>query len=423
MNRIEAATQRLIFAGAIAFAALAPWSVAGMQITGGIAAGATVLLSARRFRGVNPLHVPALAFIAAAAFAWAVNPFAPTPDSLMPRAVLGAVVATGVVIAGGPEGAFRVTAVLVASEAAVSLLALYQVRTGFDLLHALHLRAEAQSLEAPDAPGFFAAMGTYSKRLTYAHVATIVAAFAGGALVHGGLMRRWKALFAVAGCVIAAGVVAAYARSALLSLAGGIVVTFVVRGMRIRRAILPISAVTLALLAALAVVPGAAKRITGTLNLKSNQDRVFIWERASEMLADAPVFGVGPGAYPERAKPSYDFWNPRFPMHTWAHDSFLSLWLELGVLGLVAFIALFVVYFTAIRERLRAAEPTVESALRFGSIASTVTFLLLCLFHDIPYSVLPSGLAFFLMGLGVAPPVPAPEAFAVPETDDEGAVA
>lgn len=406
MSGLDSGLRRLGLASSLACAAFASWSVAGFQISAGLAVATVIALALRGQRQANPLYAPALLFIGAAAMAWVLNPMTPTADSSMPRIVLGLWVASCVALSGDagafPKRAFWLSATLVLSAAAVSILALYQVKTGFDLLHALHFRSEPFRTEAPDRPGLYAALGAFSKRLTFAHVVAVIAAFAGGALVHGGLSRRWKAVFAGAGCLMAAGVVAAYARSALLSLAGGMVIAVLLLGKRARKAILPIAAVVLALGIALVVIPGTAERIARTLNLQSNQDRLFIWNRAGEMLALCPTFGVGPGAYPEVAKPTYDFADPRFPMHTWAHDAFVSLWLETGVLGLVAFVSIFFLFFVTMRGRLDSGDPLL-SAIRVGAVASTATYLLLCVFHDLPYSVEPSGVAFLLMGVATIP--------------------
>jgi O-antigen ligase len=399
---------QLAWIAALAFAAFAPWSVAGMQIAGGIAVGAGLLLWLQRVRPVNALNGPVLIFLAAAALAWALNGHAPNPDMWMPKVALGAAIASAAVATTSREPLtarrFAIAATLVISMGLVSVLALYQVRTGFDLLFALHLRAQPLRVEAPDAPGLFAALGAYSRRLTYAHTAAIVAGFVSGAVVDGGLTRRWKMIFAIAGSVIAAGVVAAYARSALLSVVIAVALVLVSRRRQLRRALIPAAALVAALALALAVIPGSGARLARTLNLQSNQDRVFIWSRAAEMLARTPTYGVGPGAYPVAAQATYDFADPTFQMHTWAHDTFLSLWLELGFFGLMAFVGLFIAYFAAIRRTPTPTTNGAASALRLGSITATLSFLLLCVFHDAAYSAIPGTVGFFLMGLGVVQP-------------------
>ena len=64
--------------------------------------------------------------------------------------------------------------------------------------------------------------------------------------------------------------------------------------------------------------------------------RLFIWQRSLELLAAPLIFGIGPGLFPELAI--------RFPgtslLMDHAHQGFLNLGVEMGLIGLAAFVAI-----------------------------------------------------------------------------------
>lgn len=84
-------------------------------------------------------------------------------------------------------------------------------------------------------------------------------------------------------------------------------------------------------------------RIMSTTNMttdRSNADRIVVWESASMMIHDYPLFGVGPGEFTEIYKARYQLPEITQNMvHT--HNNFIQVTTESGVLGLLAFLILF----------------------------------------------------------------------------------
>lgn len=66
----------------------------------------------------------------------------------------------------------------------------------------------------------------------------------------------------------------------------------------------------------------------------SNTERVRLWQEGAELIAERPAFGVGLGNYPLAVKPSADYREPIY-----AHNLFLDIALELGIIGAFFFIA------------------------------------------------------------------------------------
>lgn len=107
--------------------------------------------------------------------------------------------------------------------------------------------------------------------------------------------------------------------------------------------------------------------------------RVELARTAGRMVADSPVFGIGPGQFYQR---SGEFSSPEllamFPAarHENAHNNFLQVLSETGVIGLSAFIWLLAAATLAVWRVVRQ-DPS--RALAWGGLAGIVAFLLTCL--------------------------------------------
>lgn len=68
----------------------------------------------------------------------------------------------------------------------------------------------------------------------------------------------------------------------------------------------------------------------------SNAARIGIWKEAIEIISEHPFFGVGLGNYPLSVFPAASYRDPFY-----AHNLYLDIWAEVGVIGLVLFLGLF----------------------------------------------------------------------------------
>ena len=65
---------------------------------------------------------------------------------------------------------------------------------------------------------------------------------------------------------------------------------------------------------------------------KSNVERLRLWQEATELILHQPLLGVGIGNYPLAVKPSAEYREPIY-----AHNLFLDIALETGLIGLFLF--------------------------------------------------------------------------------------
>lgn len=369
------------------------WSVAGMQLAS--AAALALFLATRGWRDPATVRPPVLAFAAVAVVSVLCAELLGRFDPLAWRFVLlvWIVAALGARL---PRADLEQVAWLwIAGAAAASAWAVLQTFTGLDLLALLHLRAHAVALPSP-WPGHFAALGFFSSRLNFANGLLLPLGLALGYAVSGSGRQRW--LGAGAAGVLGAALLLSFTRAAWWGalVAGGVVLA--------RRAGLRGLLVLAAVVAAAALTPSVRARFASSLRVDANTDRVFIWSRAREVIRAHPVLGVGFGAYPRAARPFYDRADPAFPMHTWAHDTWLSLLAETGPAGVLLFAWLWLVVFRAGR---RAAK---RSPAAQGLLAGLLGLHVAALFHDVLYA--PEVVHALYLGAGLL------VAFAGAETSD-----
>jgi O-antigen ligase len=122
--------------------------------------------------------------------------------------------------------------------------------------------------------------------------------------------------------------------------------------------------------------PGVQERAWKAFNLKENLGRSQIWLANLDMVKDRPLFGWGYGNYRKFREPYYQ----RYPAanHSGhAHNSFLQVWVDSGLIGLTAFLAFFVVLLRTGWQAYRLLPPTVEPLRSFalGAWLSIIGFL------------------------------------------------
>jgi putative inorganic carbon (hco3(-)) transporter len=135
----------------------------------------------------------------------------------------------------------------------------------------------------------------------------------------------------------------------------------------------------LALIAAPTLLPKLPPRI---LNIGSGVLRVGIWQSSLRMLADHPIFGVGPDQFLNQFQAHYITLElEKEPYTAHPHNLVLDYWLSLGIMGLLILVWLLWRYF---REAIGAVQNLARGpgrdpayrALALGLLAGMLDFLL-----------------------------------------------
>lgn len=122
---------------------------------------------------------------------------------------------------------------------------------------------------------------------------------------------------------------------------------------------------------------GVQERAWNAFDLKENLGRSQIWLANLDMLKDRPLFGWGYGNYRKFREPYYQRY-PQADHSGHAHNSFLQIAVDSGLVGLTAFLAFFVVLLRTGWQAYRLLPPTAEPLRSFalGAWLGIVGFLI-----------------------------------------------
>ncbi|WP_395657767.1 O-antigen ligase family protein [Nocardioides sp.] len=169
----------------------------------------------------------------------------------------------------------------------------------------------------------------------------LLPAVALGPAVRGaGPQRR---LWDVATVVVVVGIAGTLSRGALVGLAGMLVVALVTGMVRARVLAGLMAAVSLAVVVVVMTLPGLVSvslQQKGVVADQNVSERLDLWSAAAQMTIEHPVIGMGPGAFSLEHQ-DYTTGLPDDVNHPLdvAHNTWLEVSSELGLVGLAAFVA------------------------------------------------------------------------------------
>lgn len=136
--------------------------------------------------------------------------------------------------------------------------------------------------------------------------------------------------------------------------------------------------------------------------------RLLMWKTTFEMIKEKPLLGSGIGTF----KMNYlDYQaeflkdNPYYVKYSGkageAHNEYLQMWAEIGIIGLGIFIGIILMFYNLIINYLKKNDNDKEKIIVFGLVLGITCFLIHCLF-TFPLHVPALGVTFFaLLGLTV----------------------
>jgi putative inorganic carbon (hco3(-)) transporter len=179
----------------------------------------------------------------------------------------------------------------------------------------------------------------------------------------------------VAWLVMLAGLVATYTRSAWIGFGVGVLV--VVAAVRRGRWLL-VGGLVLLIVGGLAAPYQLRQRVLSIADPQHEgmRERVYMWRSGLAMWRDHPLLGVGPGGV-KREYPRYALPEASKQRTSHVHNAPLQILVERGILGLAAWVWLWVAFFVFAIRRLRRLPPAAaaERALVVGSLAAIAGFL------------------------------------------------
>jgi O-antigen ligase len=341
----------------------------------------------------SPLDLPALLAAGAAVLSLALAAAAGVAPAsalgelrwralLMPILVLSALEASlpGEDPAAPRRRALALVAAWAAGACLPSALAWVQSANGFDLLHALGLRAEPVLAPAPRWEGRYAAVGLFRWYVYLAHNLLPPLALAAALALAAPLRRAARALLGTAALAAAAAVALTTSRAAWAALAVAVAVVLALSGGRLARRGLPLALA--AFLAASLAHPGLRARLTHAFAAGENADRATLWAICADVARDHPLVGTGYARFTPVAEAYFDRRFPGALIRTGCHDTPFTLLVEGGPLLLAAFAAAFALAVRAFVRWRRTADALGRAAAA-GALAALAGTLVNGLFHDV----------------------------------------
>jgi O-antigen ligase len=113
-----------------------------------------------------------------------------------------------------------------------------------------------------------------------------------------------------------------------------------------------------------------------TFDFVENLPRSQIWQANIDMIKERPLFGWGYGNYRQFRDPFYERY-PKVDTTAHAHNNFLQLWVDSGMVGLLAFLYFFLALLRLSWQTYRHAPPGQEQFQRIalGVFLSLIGFL------------------------------------------------
>jgi len=256
----------------------------------------------------------------------------------------------------------RVAWLTIASASVVAAYGIVQHYTGVDLARTLLGKP-------PDVDPFWLGTGWRTKGLhpsgiTYAHNVLFPLTFTTGYVLAGSVAPARRVLAAVGWCLMLLALVFSATRGVWLAFGVVLVLFACVRGGA--RGLAALAGFLVLVLLLVGFDAGIRARARSGFDLAANVGRTEIWRANLDMARERPLLGWGYGNYKYVRQPFYDrYADVDTTAH--AHNDFLQMLVDGGVLALVAFLALFVVLVRAglrgYRAMREADEPTRSLAL------------------------------------------------------------
>ncbi|MCB2354012.1 O-antigen ligase family protein [Clostridium estertheticum] len=182
--------------------------------------------------------------------------------------------------------------------------------------------------------------------------------------------KNIKGMYGIISVLLFVNIIMTYSRNAQVGVCIGAVVLCVIYSYKLIIAFGGIGILTL-------FMPSVLDRVRALTNDSQNESRIKLWKTAIMMIKDHPILGVGNGNYISRYNEyvskykglSYNAYK-RYP----AHNSYLKVESELGIVGIVSFLAVLVTSLIRVKKLFTITNDKFIKAFYMGAFASMIAF-------------------------------------------------
>lgn len=159
-------------------------------------------------------------------------------------------------------------------------------------------------------------------------------------------------------------------RNSYLAIAIGFIVLIIVYNKKLIMPFIGVAVVSF-------IIPAVRARILQIGARSQDESRIKIWEVALKMIKEHPLLGVGNGNYVSL----YDTYVKKYPKLSYpyyhnmpAHNSYLKVWSELGVLGIASFLGVLICALLKVRKFVIMSDKSKYKYFFTGFYASMIAF-------------------------------------------------
>ena len=258
-----------------------------------------------------------------------------------------------------------------------TIVALYAIAQSFWGIDLVRPAGEKAIIPYYGAEGRYLPIGTFCHHLTYAHLYQFVFLFILTFAVRHLKDRRHLVVTVPASIVVGLSLLFSYSRGVWVSITvGALLIVVLSWGKRW-------GVVALAGIAVAAMVisrdGSLGDRLESITSEQANAERLTIYRIHWDAIRDHPVYGIGPGRYQQVMPPYYDRYEHTEDMPiVHAHNDFLQVWLNAGLIGLFGFIWLNVAFLRRVwvHVRSRSFRTPFGGTILVASFAGVVAFLI-----------------------------------------------
>lgn len=312
---------------------------------------------------------------------------------------LFAIVAISVYLCRSQKNRLILVTALAVGIVIISPYALYQYIAGGTVFTSDDLRP---------APQFGYRIGGSFGDITFGNYMAVAASFlaALGFVSRSWLQRERWLLISIAAGLAGLMTILTFGRSAVAAMFLTLIILLIILGRKYWKA----TAAVVALLVVFAVaIPGMGDRFVNRFEMEKMAihvgSRIFIWKNSLNMLARHPLVGVAPGnfeaAYSQQLPANV---HPSAGVST-AHNDILTLAVNTGIPGGIAFVALWIVVLKTLWSGFLRAKKTGssrEEAVILAAFCGSICFFMTSMFHATFFDDEVRHLLMFLWGIGMA---------------------
>ncbi|MCB2358819.1 O-antigen ligase family protein [Clostridium estertheticum] len=182
--------------------------------------------------------------------------------------------------------------------------------------------------------------------------------------------KNIKSMYGIISILLFVNIIMTYSRSAQVGVCIGAVILCIIYSYKLIIAFGGIGILTL-------FMPSVLDRVRDLQNTAQNESRIKLWKTALMMIKDHPILGVGNGNFISRYNEyvskykglSYNAYK-RYP----AHNSYLKVESELGIVGIVSFLAVLVTSLIRVKKLFTITNDKFIKAFYMGAFASMIAF-------------------------------------------------